>query len=130
MGGRAGAHSDAESLDILLLPEDTIFTEYEELDVIVAEPPRKKKQKKTGDSTQAKPANGIDLTLPPLSNIEECMSDMTDKAIKLGLDKTARSLDGRCLKVATICSGTKSPLLALDEISRGQSLCATAAFLH
>jgi hypothetical protein len=117
-------HSDAESLGIML-PEDIDLTEDEEVDVEVAEPPRKKKQKRAGDSTQARPAKGIDLSLPPLSNMEECMSDMTEKAINLGLDKTARSLNGRCLKVATMCSGTESPLLALDDISRGQSVCAT-----
>ncbi|KAI0578561.1 DNA repair protein rad8 [Pyrenophora tritici-repentis] len=70
----------------------------------------KRNRKQTG--------KGIDLSLPPLSNIEDCMSDMTKKSLQLGLLGALDHLKGRTIKVATMCSGTESPLLALDEICK------------
>jgi site-specific DNA-cytosine methylase len=46
------------------------------------------------------------------------MSDMTTKAVQLGLCEALKTLGERPIRVATMCSGTESPLLALDEISK------------
>jgi hypothetical protein len=54
--------------------------------------------------------------LPPLSNIPQMFDDMVSRAGKLG--RVVDRLNGRKLRVATMCSGTESPLLALRMISR------------
>ena len=58
--------------------------------------------------------------LPPISDIEDIFADMTER-IPAIVD-LARKLEGRKLRVATMCSGTESPLLALKLISRALKL--------
>jgi hypothetical protein len=113
----ASVISDAQSLDITV-DEQGISVEDDQ--------PRAsaRKQKKTGESTRA--GKGIDLSLPPLSNIQDCMVDMTAKATEFGLCEALKILGDRPIRVATMCSGTESPLLALDEISKGQSFYAAS----
>ena len=53
--------------------------------------------------------------LPPISNIEEIFADLTSRAD--GLKELVDSLDGKPLKIATMCSGTESPILALGLIA-------------
>jgi len=108
----ASGASDAESLDISI-DEDVIPVEDDQ------PKPNPRRNTKTGESSRA--GKGIDLSLPPLSNIQDCMFDMTAKAVNLGLCEALQSLGERPIRVATMCSGTESPLLALDEISKGQS---------
>jgi site-specific DNA-cytosine methylase len=105
----ASAISDSGSLDIML-DEESIAVEDDN------PKPKLRRQHKTGESNRA--GKGIDLSLPPLSSIQECMSDMTTKAVQLGLCEALESLGERPIRVATMCSGTESPLLALDEISK------------
>lgn len=64
---------------------------------------------------------GIDTTLAPLHDIDEIFSDLTSKARKLGLESALKHIGGRNLRVATMCSGTESPLLALDLIGESKS---------
>ena len=59
---------------------------------------------------------GLNLNLPPLSGIDEIFADLTSRAVDLGLTKTLQHLQNRPLRVATMCSGTESPLLALQMI--------------
>ena len=54
--------------------------------------------------------------LPPISNIDDIFEDLTKNAP--GLQELAELLSGETLKIATMCSGTESPLLALGLISR------------
>ncbi|KAL7410274.1 hypothetical protein BDY24DRAFT_400679 [Mrakia frigida] len=56
--------------------------------------------------------------LPPLFKIEDIFADLTKNA--KGLEEFARELmeHGEKIKVATMCSGTESPLLALGLVSR------------
>jgi site-specific DNA-cytosine methylase/SNF2 family DNA or RNA helicase len=61
---------------------------------------------------------GIDFNLPPISNIDDAFKDMTAKAVELGFADVIAKLDGRQINVATMCSGTESPLLAFELISR------------
>ncbi|KAK6345242.1 hypothetical protein TWF718_007168 [Orbilia javanica] len=52
--------------------------------------------------------------LPPLSDIDDIFEDLTKN--HEGLVNVAEHLNGRPLRVATMCSGTESPLLALGLI--------------
>ncbi|KAK7561133.1 hypothetical protein IWX49DRAFT_131380 [Phyllosticta citricarpa] len=63
------------------------------------------------------PRTSLDPTLPPLSNIQDIFTDLTQKAIDNGLDSVLEVLAGTKLRVATMCSGTESPLLALQLAS-------------
>ncbi|GAB7360989.1 hypothetical protein MBLNU230_g0972t1 [Neophaeotheca triangularis] len=59
---------------------------------------------------------GLKEELPPLSDVREIFQDMTAKALGNGLNDATKHLSGRSLRVATMCSGTESPLLALELI--------------
>ena len=60
--------------------------------------------------------------LPPISDIGEIFDDMTERAWEqLGLEEATRTLAGRTINVATMCSGTESPLLALDMTNECKS---------
>lgn len=59
---------------------------------------------------------GLAMGLPPLSNISDIFGDMTKKALGLGFNDAVEHLGSRPLRVATMCSGTESPLLALEMI--------------
>ncbi|KAJ5805782.1 C-5 cytosine methyltransferase [Penicillium pulvis] len=65
------------------------------------------------------PTRYIAWNLPPMSNLEEIFTDIAQKAMGLGLELVLKQLDGRPLRVATVCSGTESPLLALEMIQHG-----------
>ncbi|KAK0920174.1 hypothetical protein LTR91_001035 [Friedmanniomyces endolithicus] len=56
---------------------------------------------------------GLELDLPPLSDTFQIFEDMTTKALTLGLGEATKHLTGTPLRIATMCSGTESPLLAL-----------------
>lgn len=63
---------------------------------------------------------GIDQSLPALSDIQDIFNDITSRAYESGFNEAVDLLDGRVINVATICSGTESPLLALDMICDGK----------
>ena len=68
---------------------------------------------------------GVDLSLPPLHKIEDIFDDLTANAVRQGFPAVLDHLKGRKLKVATMCSGTESPMLALGLISDSEStLCS------
>ncbi|KAM0717999.1 hypothetical protein Q7P37_006331 [Cladosporium fusiforme] len=81
--------------------------------------------KKTGKSTASEMFNlkgrskgdlrGLDTTLPPLSSINSIFKDITAKGLTLGLRQALETLPNP-LRVATMCSGTESPLLALEMV--------------
>ncbi|KZT02845.1 uncharacterized protein LAESUDRAFT_661099 [Laetiporus sulphureus 93-53] len=54
--------------------------------------------------------------LPPIYNIPAIFSDLVVRAPQI--KAVAQHLQGRRMRVATMCSGTESPLLALDLIRR------------
>jgi hypothetical protein len=80
-------------------------------------------KKKTAEDFQYKDSFnykiGIDEALKPISDIKDIFGDITDKAYELGLEKVVTHLQGRKLKIATMCSGTESPLLAIQLVSDG-----------
>lgn len=80
---------------------------------------RPKKTAKSAGSVKIPPANKtLDLNLPPLSNIEDIFADMASRALKLGLGDALEDLHNRPINVATMCSGTESPLIALQLLSK------------
>ncbi len=75
------------------------------------------RKRKAPPRTDQAAARGVDLSLPPLSDIEEIFQDITEKALQNGFGEVIKHLGGRSLRVVTMCSGTESPLLALQLIS-------------
>ncbi|CAO1621917.1 unnamed protein product [Sympodiomycopsis kandeliae] len=57
---------------------------------------------------------------PPISDLGQIYADIVDRMPEALLKPLAQTLSGqgRALRVATMCSGTESPLLALELISR------------
>jgi site-specific DNA-cytosine methylase len=58
---------------------------------------------------------GLNTELPPLSSIEAIFKDITAKALSLGLRETLKT-NPMPLRIATMCSGTESPLLAIEMV--------------
>lgn len=64
---------------------------------------------------------GIDATLPPISDIGDIFEDIARKAVIMErFIDFINQLGGRELNVATMCSGTESPILAINHIADGQ----------
>jgi hypothetical protein len=61
---------------------------------------------------------GIDERLAPVSKIDDIFEEMTETALDLGFEKVLKHLNGRKLKVGTMCSGTESPILALELVAK------------
>ncbi|KAH7343761.1 hypothetical protein B0J17DRAFT_713921 [Rhizoctonia solani] len=57
--------------------------------------------------------------LPPMASIPDMFADIVGRMPEL--QKVSKHLNGRPLRVATMCSGTESPLLALGMISRAMA---------
>ena len=55
-------------------------------------------------------------SLPPISRLPDIFLDIVSRLS--GVKTLAEHIKGRTLRVATMCSGTESPLLALNLISR------------
>ncbi|KAJ5084094.1 C-5 cytosine methyltransferase [Penicillium alfredii] len=64
------------------------------------------------------PNRYFDWELPPLHKLEDIFKDLADKALTQGFADVLSHLGQRPLRVATMCSGTESPLLALEMIQR------------
>lgn len=65
-------------------------------------------------STRALLARG----LPPMSSLNGIYDDMTGRAMDLGFDRVLEHLGEKPLRVVTVCSGTESPLLALEMVQK------------
>ncbi|KAG0153373.1 hypothetical protein PDIDSM_5226 [Penicillium digitatum] len=57
--------------------------------------------------------------LPPLHTLTDIFADMASNAMKMGFEHVLIRLGSRPLRVATVCSGTEAPLLALELIQTG-----------
>lgn len=55
-------------------------------------------------------------SLPPITKVSEMFEDLVSHIPKI--QDVAEKLKGRTLRVATMCSGTESPLLALEHICK------------
>ncbi|EWC46566.1 hypothetical protein DRE_04289 [Drechslerella stenobrocha 248] len=81
--------------------------------------PKSQKQVKNAPAIKCAPQNkwtpDTINELPPLSSIQEIFFDLTKNNERL--KQVATRLNGRPLRIATMCSGTESPLLALGLIT-------------
>ena len=66
----------------------------------------------------ARLGNELDLNLPPLSDVADMFRDITKNALTLGLMEVIKLFSDRHLRIATMCPGTESPILALDMIRK------------
>jgi hypothetical protein len=67
-------------------------------------------------SRKEKNTSPEDSTLPPISRLPDIFLDIVSRLTEV--NTLAEHIKGRTLRVATMCSGTESPLLALNLISR------------
>jgi site-specific DNA-cytosine methylase len=67
-----------------------------------------------------RPRTQLAQHLPPLYKLSDIFKSLTEQAIDLGLDKVLAHLGNRRLRVATVCSGTESPLLALEMVKESE----------
>jgi len=70
----------------------------------------------TRPAASSKNASSESSDLPPIHDIASIFSDMVARTPEM--KSVAKRLRGRPLRVATMCSGTESPLLALGLIRR------------
>jgi site-specific DNA-cytosine methylase len=93
----------------------------------------KKKKKNTATSSLLNKSGAtrrdLDLSLPPIDNIRDIFSEITSKAMDAGLDRVINQLGSRPLRIATMCSGTESPLLALKLVQQSLEQQLGTAFL-
>jgi len=89
----------------------------------------------SGKNTKARMDNlargvtkGLDLDLAPIHKISEAFLDMTKNAMSNGLAKALPIIKDRVLRVATMCSGTESPLLALEMIKEALHVMGETSF--
>lgn len=69
-----------------------------------------------------KPRTQLAQHLPPLWNLSDIFKSLTNRAIELNLDDVLSHLGDRRLRVVTVCSGTESPLLALEMVRESKLL--------
>lgn len=69
-----------------------------------------------------KPRTQLAQHLPPLWNLSDIFKSLTNRAIELNLDDVLSHLGYRRLHVVTVCSGTESPLLALEMVRESKLL--------
>lgn len=62
------------------------------------------------------------LNLPPMYTLEEIYSDFAAKAMSLGFGEVLKHIGDRPLRVATVCSGTESPIMAMELLQTGTLL--------
>ncbi|KAL2834190.1 hypothetical protein BDW59DRAFT_178723 [Aspergillus cavernicola] len=63
-----------------------------------------------------RPRTQLALSLPPLYKLTDIYKSLTNRAVELNLDAVLSHLGSRQLRVVTVCSGTESPLLALEMV--------------
>jgi hypothetical protein len=61
----------------------------------------------------------INRSLPPMHELADIFDHMAQDAIKNDFEMVTRYLGNKKLCIATMCSGTESPLLALTMLSEG-----------
>lgn len=68
------------------------------------------------------PFNGLNKNLKPLCKIDDIFDDLTWNATKNGFEDFLAKIGSQKLKVSTLCSGTESPLLALQMIQESEQI--------
>lgn len=106
-----GAHPDGTSGDLVpgrqpAKPKDR------------AEGPKPGSSKTKADNSSPT-ERGLDSGLRPINNIRDIFGDLVGRACNLGLASSPLFGNQRPIRIATMCSGTESPLLACRLISKG-----------
>lgn len=109
--------NESESMDAAESSEATTLTDEEAVDNAFTRPRKRKSTTSRKACGKPKPGKGVDLSLPPLDNVEDIFGDMASQALHLGLGEALENVR-RPLNVATMLSGTESPLIALDLLSK------------
>jgi hypothetical protein len=60
------------------------------------------------------------LHLPPMYILEEIFNDLAAKALSLGFGDVVKRVGDRPHRIATVCSGTESPILAMEMFLKGE----------
>jgi hypothetical protein len=70
--------------------------------------------------------NGLDRSLPPIHSLPDIFEDMVltglDESKSLKVQDFVNHVQGRALRVGTMCSGTECPILALGLVNDGEFL--------
>ena len=66
------------------------------------------------------PSGSINQEQRPIHDIADIFASLTGKALKTGISDALKHLRSHTLKVATMCSGTESPILALRMIQESE----------
>ncbi|EJD08575.1 uncharacterized protein FOMMEDRAFT_102039 [Fomitiporia mediterranea MF3/22] len=83
----------------------------------------------TSDTVPDKKASPANSHLPPLSDVPSIFNDLVSRIPEIA--KVADHTKGRRIRVATMCSGTESPLLALELIQESmQRIFSTKLDFH
>ena len=78
--------------------------------------------KARGKGAQLFAYNGLNTNLRPMNDINEIFADLTQNALHNGLSGFLEALGSAKLKISTLCSGTESPLLALQMIQDSENM--------
>lgn len=62
---------------------------------------------------------GLDKNKPPLHEFRQIFESIASRALKLGFRKVLNKLGNKEIRVATMCSGTDAPVLAIRSIDTG-----------
>ena len=86
--------------------------------------PQKKQATATGEQPKARKAHQVDESLPPLSSLDDIFDDIVGNAMEVSpVMEAMESFIGKSIRVATMCSGTESPLLAMAKMQKREHLC-------
>lgn len=130
-----------DDMDIDSPPEDEDSEMIDEMEVVVKPKKKAAKKKEPGMADNWKHKMGLAQDLKPISRIEDIFDDLTERSLmkmdklqapkgkmrellnydnadKNTLEDFIKHLNGRKLRLATMCSGTESPVLALEQVSR------------
>jgi hypothetical protein len=109
------AESDEEE-EIEVSSADEVLSDQDDGELILSdmdiEPKSTAKPKSKPAPSSRSTRKGIDYSLPPMHDNETIFADLTSRAVELGLADALKKLD-RPINVATMCSGTESPLFGL-----------------
>ncbi|ORY13595.1 hypothetical protein BCR34DRAFT_648635 [Clohesyomyces aquaticus] len=83
----------------------------------IDQPKRSRRKPQPANASARKSKLTWDFSNPPLNTIEEIFADLTANAMELGLRVSLKKLNGSPIRVATMFSGTESPIIALEMIA-------------
>lgn len=96
--------------------EDEVADESAEEGASDVEMVEEEKEKKPARGRKVKVESMEESSLPPIHDIPAIFHDLVGRAPEM--EGVVEKLQGRKMRVATMCSGTESPLLALELIRR------------